>query len=236
MKFLKKKAPFVCMLLLTSLAACSGGGASAKEDKIDLSAEIAAINEGKIDRITLTWMLPTQQSLVLGNTPAIKAAAEKFDINLVLKEEPAGTHLQNLTLGLAGNTLTDIISWVSNANANTYGPVGAYVNLRLYEEEMKNFSNLRDKAVAKDKYNYNILYNTDGDYYITPHYLDTPINLFDFGINRSAFLQMKQKYNLVWQEELPSTWDEIEQVLTRYKQDYEAENPKYECFPLTFRN
>ncbi|MBP5216487.1 MAG: extracellular solute-binding protein [Bacilli bacterium] len=235
MNFWKKKAPLACTLLLTALTACNGGGQTDR-GKIDLSEEIKAIEEGKIDRITLTWMIPTQQSIVLGNTPALKAAAEKFDINLVIKEEPAETHTQNLTLGLAGNTLTDIISWVTNANANTYGPVGAYMNLRLYEDEMKYFTPLRDAAVAQDPSNYNMLYNTDGDYYITPHYLDEPINLFDFSINHDLFLSLKDKYHLTWAEELPSTWGEIEEVLAHYKEEYEAANPRYECFPLTFRN
>lgn len=224
------------LVFMFAFAGC-GGVKPGDESKVDISSYIADIDSGNTDRITLTWMIPTQQSIVLSNTPAIKAAAEKFNINLVIKEEPYATHNNNLTLGLAGNTLTDIISWVSSANANANGPVGAYVNLRLYEEEMKNFTALRNAAVVKDADNRNILYNSDGNYYITPHYLDEPINLFDFGINISAFKEIKNKHNLTWKnEEEPSTWDEVEEVLTHYKNDKQTTDTKNKYYPLTYRN
>lgn len=233
--FFKKTLCVVLVLCsLMGVAACRNKGG--KTDKVDISSEIEAIYSGNVDKITLEWMIPTQQSIQAAKTPAVIAAAQKFNINLVLKEDPVGTHTTKVTLGLSSKTLPDIISWVPTSNAKTYGPYGAYVNLKLYENEMPNFTAIRNSAIAGDPSNYNILYDVSGNYYSTPHYLTEPINLFDFGIDLAAFRDVKQRHNLTWiDDECPTTWDEIEQVLVIYKQEYEATST-YKCYPLTFRN
>ncbi|MGN1100422.1 MAG: hypothetical protein ACI4S9_08760 [Christensenellales bacterium] len=234
-----KKAVCIILttLLLLSLPACSQNNTpGGKQQKVDISQYVAEVRNGSAEKLTLTWMIPTQQSKAINTIPSILAAAAKFNINLVVKEEPVSTHNEKLTLGLSDNSLTDIISWVSTSNANANGPVGAYVDLSLYEDEMENFTAIRDNCIAENPNNYNVLYNSEGSYYVTPHYLTDPINLFDFSINLQEFKRIKEKYNLTWTNpDEPSTWAEIEEVLIKYKEEYEA-NIDYECYPLTFRN
>lgn len=177
-------------------------------------------------KLTITWLIPSQQSVKLKDIPLIKNVEEKFNVNLQIEELSTSLHSEQVGLRLSAHNQSDITSWVTMAHCNENGAIGAYIDIAPYLDDMPNFSALVDSAIEENPYNENVLYNTEGNIFGLPHYMTDPINLFDFSYNKAAFAEVGY--------ENPTTWAEVKAALVALKEKYST--PDREIYPLSFRN
>ena len=178
------------------------------------------------NKLTISWLIPSQQSIKLKDIPLIKNVEEKFNVNLEIEELSVSLHNEQVDLRLGAKNQSDITSWVTMAHCNENGSIGAYINFAPYLDDMPNFKALVDDAIAENPYNENVLYNTEGNLFGLPHYMTDPINLFDFSYNKEAFAEVGY--------DNPTTWSEVKAALLALKEKYST--PEREIYPLSFRN
>ncbi len=172
--------------------------------------------------LKLAWMIPTQQGLSLTETPLFKNIQEKLNVTFELTELPVSQHIERKKLLIASKQIPDIMSWVTSSEANQYGPSGAFIELSQYIDSMTSFKAKVDQAVSADPLSKYTVYNNNDEIFMTPHYMVSPIPIWDFSYVKSAF-------DDVGAQDL-TTWDKVYDALKAIK----AKNPEY--YPLAFRN
>lgn len=221
MNFCKKLvSTFICLVLAVStLVGCggSGGGNVVPTVEPDFSLD---------KKLTISWLIPTQQSVALKDTPMIQALEEKFNVNFQIEELSTSLHAEQVSLRLSAHNQSDITSWISVAHCNENGSIGAYIDLAPYLDKMSNLKELITESYTLNPYNKSVLYNTEGNMFSVPHYMTDPINLFDFSYNKEAFKEVGY--------ENPTTWAEVKAALLALKAKYSTDTK--ECYPLSFRN
>lgn len=174
------------------------------------------------EKITISWMIPTQQGLALSETPMFKAIEEKLNIEIELIEMPVAQFEEKKKLNIASKDLPDMMSWTKGSEANEYGPLGAFVELSRYLEYMPSLQEKINTAISESENVRYAVYNADNKMYMTPHYLVDPIPIFDFSY-------VKSEFDALGYTEL-NTWDDVYNALKAWK----AQNP--DQYPLGFRN
>lgn len=171
--------------------------------------------------IEITWMIPTQQSISLGESEPTKKLLEKFNITVSWIElAPNDQHPEKLGLLLAAQELPDIITWVGHTDAVKYGIEGAYLEITPYLDS--HFPNLKKvlEDNASSKY---AVYTTDGKLWYVPTWSVTSAPNWGWSINKAAF------------EEVGYALDDINSFAD-FKKALKALKEAYpDCYPLTAR-
>ena len=204
-----------CCAMVTNLFSGCGDNTQTNGKKVD--PDMSTQN-----KITLSWMIPTQQGITLQQTPLFKNICEKLNIEIELTELPVSQHAEKKKLLISSKQVPDIMSWVTSDEAAQYGPVGAFLELSQYLDNMPSFKEKVEATIQEDATNKYTLYTADNQMYLTPHYQVDPIPIFDFSYVKSAFDDVGTT-NL-------DTWDDVYSALKKLKQKYPDE------YPLGFRN
>lgn len=210
-------------LAIVSLVACGDGGSPSAsgsptgEPTPGNGEELAA--EDLSQKIVLSWMIPTQQALSLAESPLFKAICEATNVEFELTELPVSQHEEKKKLFITSKTIPDILSFMSPAEANTWGPEGAFAELSgLLETYIPSFDReLKDNW--EDRY---VMFNTENQLYLLPHVMYNAVPIFDFSYNADAFAAVGYPE--------PATMDELHLALKALKE----KEPDY--YPLGFRN
>ncbi len=200
-------------LILTGVCGCTGG--VTPESTVEPVYDTA-------EPLTISWMIPTQQGLALTETPLFKNIQQKLNVTFQLTELPVSQHIEKKKLLIASKQIPDIMSWVTSSEANQYGPSGAFMELSQYLDAMPSLKAKIDASIAEDAASKYTVYNSDNKIYMTPHYMVSPIPIWDFSYVKSAF-------DAIGVTSL-NTWDEVYAALKAIKE----KNPQY--YPLAFRN
>lgn len=215
---MKKINWFVCIGLtftisLSVFTGCNNGGSTNKGVKP---------NFDMVEPLTLTWMIPTQQGLTLAETPLFKDIQKKLNVTLKLTELPVGQFNEKKRLLIASKQIPDIMSWVTSSESNQYGPAGAFLDITNYLKDLPNFKSKIDSTIKANPESKYAVYNSADKIYMTPHYMVSPIPIWDMSYVKSTFDE-------VGATKL-DTWDEVYAALKLIK----AKNPSY--YPMAFRN
>lgn len=151
---------------------------------LSLSAPVFA--ESDYDQpIEITWMIPTQQSMSLGESIPTQILLEKFNIQVNWIElNPIDQHPEKLNLLLASQQLPDVISWVNKDYAARYGDEGAFVDLTPYLVEK--FPNL-NQIINADPTNYFAAFTLNDQLWYIPTWGRTSGPNWGYSINKDAF-------------------------------------------------
>lgn len=151
-----------------------------------LSLSISAFAESEYDKpIEITWMIPTQQSISVGESIPMQILLEKFNVQVNWIElNPADQHPEKLNLLLASQQLPDVITWVFKDFAARYGDEGAFVDLTPYLAEK--FPNLA-AVIATDPNNYFAAYTMNDQLWYIPTWERTFPPNWGYSVNKGAF-------------------------------------------------
>ena len=176
-------------------------------------------NEEEIrEKMVLSWMIPTQQSIPLSETKVYKEVCEKLNVEFELTELPVDQHEEKKRMFLASRNIPDIMSWMKASEANTYGPGGAFAELSRYlEKDIPNLNKII-AAYPKDKYQ---AFTPENKLYFAPQYLHDPIPIFDFSY-------VKDEFDAVGVTQV-DTWSQLYEGLKKLKDKYPDQ------YPLGFR-
>ena len=202
-------------LLLVSLAGCGRGGISTEFVEPDMSTE---------ESLTITWLISTQQTVKLTDTPAFKSILKKLNVKIDLIEKGSADYQNYKNTQLSRSDFPDIVSSLSASEAKEYGAKGALAELSQYLDYMPNYKKLAAAAIAEDPDNYALLYDREGGMFAVNHYNYDPVPLWDFSYNKEAFDAVMKEKNIA---DL-TTWERVEQVLLGLKEKYPN------SWPLTF--
>lgn len=219
-----------CVMLLGVFTGC---GQKPEESKTETPQQTDKVDEGKTEekkedgpvmntdeKVTLTWTIPTQQSVPLSETPLFKAICEKLNVEIQLTELPPDQYAEKKKLLISAKEIPDVMSWLQYSEAAQYGPVGAFLDLNQYMDLMPNFKKACEDAIALNADNKYNLYMEDGSIYRTPHYMRNPVPIFDFSYVKPAFEE-------VGVTEL-NTMDDVYNGLKALKEAHP------ESYPITF--
>lgn len=173
------------------------------------------------DPIEITWMIPTQQSISLGESVPTKKLLEKFNLTVNWIElAPNDQHPEKLGLLLAAQELPDIVTWVSHSDAVQYGEEGAYLEITPYLDS--HFPNLK-AVLEKESASHYAVYSLDEKLWYVPGWSRSVSPNWGYSINKAAF------------EEVGYTIDDIK-TFADFKAALAALKEAHpESFPLTFR-
>lgn len=151
-----------------------------------LSLSVPAYAESDYDTpIEITWMIPTQQSISLGESVPTQILLEKFNIQVNWIElNPVDQHPEKLNLLLASQQLPDVVSWVDKDFAARYGDEGAFLEITPYLAS--NFPNL-SVVVNEESSAYYSAYTLDDQLWYIPIWERTSGPNWGWSINKEAF-------------------------------------------------
>ena len=211
----------ICAWLLALVFACLGFSGCKKTDGPgDTGGVVPDMDLSQ--KLTISWMIPTQQGLSLTETPMFQAIQEKLNIEIELTEMPVSQFEEKKKLNITAKEIPDIMSWTKGAEANEYGPLGAFLELSQYFEYTPNIKEKIESAIADSENVRYAVYNAENKIYMMPHYLVNPIPIFDFSYVKSAFDEVGVTSL--------NTWDQVYEGLKKIKEANPSE------YPLAFRN
>lgn len=171
--------------------------------------------------IEITWMIPTQQSISLGESIPVKKLLEKFNITVNWIElNPVDQHPEKLNLLLASRQLPDIISWVDKDYAARYGAEGAFLEITPYLKDY--FPNIAG-VLEREASSYYVSYTLDDKLWYIPTWTRTAPPNWGWSINQEAFAEVGYPI-----EKLKS-FDDFKAALVLLKKAYP------DSFPLVSR-
>lgn len=162
-------------------------------------------------KLNLSWMVATQSMLSVTETPAIKYAAEKFNVTFSTTELSPADHDVQLELNISGEQIKNIVTRINANVANEYGSYGAFLDLRPYIENgyMPNVKAIIDRALEENPNNASLLYDSEGHIFRIPSYTENPIPIYNFSYNKAAFAAVGY--------ENPQTWEDVYNALVAIK-------------------
>lgn len=147
---------------------------------------LPAIAESEYEKpIEITWMIPTQQSISLGESIPTKTLLEKFNVQVNWIElSPNDQHPEKLSLLLAARELPDIITWVNKSDAAAYGEEGAYLEITPYLESY--FPNL-SSVLERESASHYAAYTLDDKLWFIPGWTRTSSPNWGWSVDKEAF-------------------------------------------------
>ncbi len=235
---------FALVLAVSFLSACSRDSGLPDNTKFvepDFSTET---------KLTLGWIVPTQTTLSVTETAAMKYVQEKFNIGFGGSSEQSkmyellpADHDQKVDLLLATNSLPDIITRMDYNLVNESGESGKLVNLKDYLDYMPNVKALIEKALTENPNNANYLYDIEGNIYRIPNYCANPYPNFSYSYNPAIFEESfadsetsSIRGGLTADvESWGDTWEHVKTALKVVKTHMEKKTGK-KYYPLSYRN
>ena len=207
------------LLALMLLAGCGKEGKTEDDndrnepgsDPVESNADYVKPDFDLDGKITLSWMMPTQNMLSCAQTPVMEYVAEKFNVVLEMTEMAPADHDVQLELNISNGQIKNIVTRIESGLANEYGSYGAFLDLRPYIENgyMPNVKAMIDKALEENPNNASYIYDEEGHMFRIPNYDENPMPNFNFSYNKSAFAAVGY--------EEPKTWDDVYNALVAIK-------------------
>ncbi|MBM7564283.1 hypothetical protein [Paenibacillus sacheonensis] len=105
------------------------------------------------EKISLKWMIPTQQKAPVGDSLIMQEIKQKFNVDIEFVEAPPGDQYdEKKKLAIASQAIPDLMTWVMKDEANKYGPEGAFLEITPLLDRLPELKKKLD-ADPNGKYN-----------------------------------------------------------------------------------
>ena len=205
-----------CGMLMAGMTGCSGKSntSSSEPSSKDASASSASSQENKPSSGKLIDEPLEIEFLVGGNDSfnpdgiMMKEIEEKTNVHLKINSIPSDFGTKRNTM-LASNDIPDAV-WCELSNIKQYGPLGMFLNLSDYEEDMPNYMSLINADDRKDATK--ILY-LDGKLYTFARLERYRVPVATAAVIRTDLLE---KNNIA----MPTTFEELFDAFMKLKEIY----------------
>lgn len=198
--------PFISAMLM-GLLSCNTNSTSNTQRPLTLDFSLD-------EKISLSWLVGTQQSESLSNSPLVSAIEKKFNVKFTITEKSTADYQSYKNNKIASGNFPDIVSNLTSAEVKGYGSA-RFVELSQYLDYLPNYKEKVNIAINEDFNNYGYLFDMDGKMYGVNHYSYNPTPIWDFSYNKTKFAAAMKKANV----SSLTTWDNIEKCLEVIKEE-----------------
>lgn len=146
---------------------------------------LAEAQDAALDPVEITWMIPTQQSISLGDSIPVKTLLEKFNVQVNWIElPPTDQHPEKMNLLIAARQIPEILSWVNADVAAQYGNDGAFLELTPY---LASHFPALSKVIAENEASRYAAFTSDEKLWFVPTWERTAPPNWGFSVVKSQF-------------------------------------------------